>query len=714
MARDSSPFAQRLKALAGRSGRHVGDASDASAAQRPVGDHPADASAAPTEPAASDATASETPQATPTAPEPSSDAGPEPSSAAAAPEPLPDAATPPDEQPTGEFPALSNEQPTTQTPALSDDQPTTQTPALSDDQLTQTPAVAPIWLDPPQYDATPAAAAPSGSVDWAPPADDVIEPPTQPSDSSVEPSPYLGGEFQANTPSPAETPAWQAPFEPQPELGIAPPAPIWESEAQHASDAPSAANQPPIWAPLSPTDPTPPAAPFPAATGDDTTPAWVAEAEAIGEPTGAIVPPPRATGDTSFPAPGASVPDAGPTLSPPVLPKKAQPADSPSDQSPESLDAEPTSHEHQTASGSLGDAAAPQDAAAPESASTGIPTSIPDESEPEWTPTALHEALTLPGDEPDEAAAEDQASPVSETPPPAERDDQPTQVSAAVPESSGRRSWRPAFGKRKASSEPDAADQAVDQPSSDARSEAPSGLTDVEGPAAAETPADEPAAAAASDDEKIELVKSDAGSPASATPAAETDDSTTAPRDPGSITSRLAIVGRRAKSLTGRKSAEPTDDSAVESTTFPAPAAEQEPAARPSSSAPVVIPAPAIKPSFAERSALRRRVKSLRARRDAGLAELGAIVLDQSRFGDPTGGTLVRRRTALLADLDSEIAAIESALEDERTVEAVAQLGVVHCTSCSALIGPADRFCAHCGTARPSAHADASSAADAS
>jgi hypothetical protein len=89
------------------------------------------------------------------------------------------------------------------------------------------------------------------------------------------------------------------------------------------------------------------------------------------------------------------------------------------------------------------------------------------------------------------------------------------------------------------------------------------------------------------------------------------------------------------------------------------------------------------------------------ARRDAGLLELGAIVLDQRRFGDPTGGSLQRRRTDELADIDSELAAIEQVLDDDGPADTVAQLRVVRCLTCTALLGPRDRFCVQCGAPRP-------------
>lgn len=145
----------------------------------------------------------------------------------------------------------------------------------------------------------------------------------------------------------------------------------------------------------------------------------------------------------------------------------------------------------------------------------------------------------------------------------------------------------------------------------------------------------------------------------------------------------------------------------------PAPAAPAATAAPAGPAAAAHMPAPAEdevaagKPSFTERAALRRRMKALRARRDVGLLELGAIVLDQRRFGDASSGTLTRQRTDELTDIDGEIAAIELALdEDQSTVSLSEALGVVRCAGCSALLGPRDRFCANCGAARPETKTD--------
>ncbi len=173
------------------------------------------------------------------------------------------------------------------------------------------------------------------------------------------------------------------------------------------------------------------------------------------------------------------------------------------------------------------------------------------------------------------------------------------------------------------------------------------------------------------------------------------------PRERLSLTGRFAALRRRVTSpdstpVDERDAPEPATATADPVAAAPAP--EPTPAPQP---VPVVEPQTSAKPSFSERAALRRRAKTLRARRDTGLLELGAIVLDQRRFGDPTAGALLRRRTDELGDLDNEIAAIEHALDDHASAAAVAALGAIRCVSCSALVGPSDRFCAHCGTPRP-------------
>ena len=182
-------------------------------------------------------------------------------------------------------------------------------------------------------------------------------------------------------------------------------------------------------------------------------------------------------------------------------------------------------------------------------------------------------------------------------------------------------------------------------------------------------------------------------------PAAPTDDEPAA-TDKLSLTGRIAAIRRRIRPETPTTPASdtPAEASGTSDVPPPTPVTVIEPT--PDATAPAHDETFA-KPSFSERAALRRRVKTLRARRDAGLLEIGAITIDQRRFGDPTAGTLLRRRTDELVDLDNEIAAIEYALEEHASATAIAALGTVRCLGCGTLVGPVDRYCSHCGTPRP-------------
>lgn len=240
---------------------------------------------------------------------------------------------------------------------------------------------------------------------------------------------------------------------------------------------------------------------------------------------------------------------------------------------------------------------------------------------------------------------------------------------------------------------------------------------------AADTPPPTPAAQAAEPEPEaaLEPEPSTAGRAVEVAPSADVTSEQPA-LDPDSTTSKRGRFGalRRRGPKTPKTAPASADGEATEAPQSPEPVAAPAPAAAqpepqadaPRAAEPAAAPyEPPAKPSFAERAALRRRAKTLRARRDAGLLELGAIVLDQRRFGDPTGGSLTRRRTDELADIDGELAAIEQVLDDDGPAETVAQLGVARCLSCTALVGPRDRFCVQCGAPRPEADGRPSHAA---
>jgi hypothetical protein len=622
MARDSSPFAQRLKALAVRAGLPVDDDGSASGVQPP-----------PVQPSYVEQQQAE-----------------------AAAQQAAEAETPADEQPTGEFPAIQ----------LPDADATSAQPTVPE-------STQPAWMDPPTSDDAPQQPADRVPGAWpapVPQADGPILPPPDLSNRAAlqQPEPDAASEHLTSpetdpraadeSPAPTSQPEFTEPIE-QPTQTFEPaafeepqvPPPAWTPPPLVPPEIEPPAPQAPVdlYAPLTPTEPDP----FAHTTPD------ASSFEAVVSETPLF--------DESAIEPAAANP----------VPEPAEPA------------AEPDAN-----------VAADNAAHAPTDA----------------TAAALHEALALPDDTPPSVAsdpADDHGPSVVDAagaPVPVEGldpldsanttelaaafadvdapGDQPTEIHDAVEPPPAKRG-RFGFRKRGAA----AADAEI---ASDASAGAE---TSVEGESEPTSPeaAAEPEAAATPEPAPL------AGESAPVTTVtAATDADPAAPSDPGSITSRFAAIGRRVRSRSEQKAA--AEALAIQAAEAEAPAAAVEPEPQPTAYVDEEY-APA-KPSFAERASLRRRAKTLRARRDAGLVELGAIVLDQSRFGDPTAGQLVRRRTTELADLDGEIAAIEYALEEERSSQAVAQLGVVHCATCDSLLGSADRFCAHCGAARPAPAAE--------
>lgn len=445
-----------------------------------------------------------------------------------------------------------------------------------------------------------------------------------------------------------------------------------------AEQAPPAASAP---APV-PTDDEQPTGEFPAVASDaseDDQPTGefpaVAAPEAAEAPVGAVPPPlrddpPATTIDEVAPvdeAPRPTVPPIwtdspaesqspltagpadGPTLSPPTLTSLDKPSDAEPPttiDSSDAADAEPATQLHEVG-------------IAPDDLPTG-PDAEAEVAEPTSRAAQLDEALSLgPADAtaaPTDGATDAEATPSanSDAVADSEADEQETIDAASVV---------------------DEAEASVEQTSTDAAERAAPSLTkDEEAPAAEEPPADPQPTPT----DKLSLT----GKIAALRKRVRPDSPPAAP---------VAAIG------TGAAAADAAPEPAIEAEP-PAPVAVVEPTPN--------VPAspadePLAKPSFSERAALRRRVKSLRARRDAGLLELGAITIDQRRFGDPTAGSLLRKRTDELVDLDNEIAAIEHALDKDASATAVAALATVRCLGCGSLVGPADRYCAHCGTPRP-------------
>jgi hypothetical protein len=108
-------------------------------------------------------------------------------------------------------------------------------------------------------------------------------------------------------------------------------------------------------------------------------------------------------------------------------------------------------------------------------------------------------------------------------------------------------------------------------------------------------------------------------------------------------------------------------------------------------------PAPG-SPSFRHRGRLRRRLRYLRRVRELGFRDLGGLVFDQHRFSQ-ANEELVRGKVNALAAIDTELRALEHALEDRRPITELREPGISVCPRCGGLHGSEARYCPSCGVA---------------
>jgi hypothetical protein len=108
-------------------------------------------------------------------------------------------------------------------------------------------------------------------------------------------------------------------------------------------------------------------------------------------------------------------------------------------------------------------------------------------------------------------------------------------------------------------------------------------------------------------------------------------------------------------------------------------------------------PAPG-SPSFRHRGRLRRRLRYLRRVRELGFRDLGGLVFDQHRFSQ-VNEELVRGKVNALAAIDTELRALEHALEDRRPITELREPGISVCPRCGGLHGSEARYCPSCGVA---------------
>ena len=127
-------------------------------------------------------------------------------------------------------------------------------------------------------------------------------------------------------------------------------------------------------------------------------------------------------------------------------------------------------------------------------------------------------------------------------------------------------------------------------------------------------------------------------------------------------------------------------DRSAAGTSVPAGVDPPDPSARP-------------RPTARERTLMRRRLRTLRHRRDALMREAGGELLE-ARRGQATGSPALDRAVAELEQVDAEARAIAKALDELKTLDDLVAGGVAaRCTACGELVASRDGYCASCGAA---------------
>src|SRR5260370_38120751 len=109
-------------------------------------------------------------------------------------------------------------------------------------------------------------------------------------------------------------------------------------------------------------------------------------------------------------------------------------------------------------------------------------------------------------------------------------------------------------------------------------------------------------------------------------------------------------------------------------------------------------------PGFGSRGQARRRARFLRRARELAYRDLGGLVFNLHRFGQ-RNDALVLTKLGTLSHIDTELRAIETALDERRPVTVLREAGITACPRCAAIHGSEDRFCPNCGLPM-SRHAD--------
>src|SRR3954453_22348407 len=111
-----------------------------------------------------------------------------------------------------------------------------------------------------------------------------------------------------------------------------------------------------------------------------------------------------------------------------------------------------------------------------------------------------------------------------------------------------------------------------------------------------------------------------------------------------------------------------------------------------------VVPGERPKPTARERTLMRRRLRTLRRRREALMLEVGGGVLESRRAEGADTGRL-DGKTAELEQVDREARELAQALDELKTLDEVIAADVARrCPSWGELVGGRESYCSSCGT----------------
>jgi hypothetical protein len=102
------------------------------------------------------------------------------------------------------------------------------------------------------------------------------------------------------------------------------------------------------------------------------------------------------------------------------------------------------------------------------------------------------------------------------------------------------------------------------------------------------------------------------------------------------------------------------------------------------------------RPGFAARGRLRRRARFLRKARELAYRDLGGLVFSLHRF-EQRNDPLVLAKLSTLGQIDTELRALEAALQEPQPITVLREAGITACARCAAIHSSEDRFCPNCG-----------------